>query len=84
MIYQGIDPNDPEAKNLKLTAWALEDLEVDGMRVNFKVLENERQIMMSIKGLRETEDQKVDLDYNPKFIGGLQDLLRWKENIEIP
>ena len=84
LIYQGIDPNDPEAKNLKLTAWALEDLEVDGMRVNFKVLENERQIMMSIKGLRETEDQKVDLDYNPKFIGGLQDLLRWKENIEIP
>ena len=84
LIYQGIEPNDPEAKNLKLTAWALEDLEVDGMRVNFKVLENERQIIMSIKGLRETKDQKVDLDYNPKFIGGLQDLLRWKENIEIP
>ena len=41
LIYQGIEPNDPEAKNLKLTAWALEDLEVDGMRVNFKVLENE-------------------------------------------
>ena len=37
---------------------------------------------MSIKGLRETKDQKVDLDYNPKFIGGLQDLLRWKENID--
>ena len=36
LIYQGIEPNDPEAKNLKLTAWALEDLEVDGMRGKFQ------------------------------------------------
>ena len=84
LIYGGIDPTDPQTKNLKLTAWALEDLEVDGMRVNFKVLENERQIIISINGVRETKDQKVDLDYKPKFLGGLQDLLEWKANLNIP
>ena len=84
LIYSGIDPTDPQAKNLKLTAWALEDLEVDGMRVNFKVLENERQVIISINGVRETKDQKVDLDYRPRFLGGLQDLLQWKENLNIP
>ena len=84
MIYSGIDPTDPQARNLKLTAWAMEDLEVDGMRVNFKVLENERQVIISINGVRETKDQKVDLDYRPRFLGGLQDLLQWKENLNIP
>ena len=84
LIYGGIDPTDPQAKNLKLTAWALEDLEVDGMRVNFKVLENERQVIISINGVRETKDQKVDLDYKPRFLGGLQDLLQWKANLNIP
>ena len=84
LIYGGIDPTDPQAKNLKLTAWAMEDLEVDGMRVNFKVLENERQVIISINGVRETKDQKVDLDYRPRFLGGLQDLLQWKENLNIP
>ena len=84
LIYGGIDSTDPQAKNLKLTAWALEDLEVDGMRVNFKVLENERQVIISINGVRETKDQKVDLDYRPRFLGGLQDLLQWKENLNIP
>ena len=67
LIYGGIDSTDPQAKNLKLTAWALEDLEVDGMRVNFKVLENERQVIISINGVRETKDQKVDLITDPVF-----------------
>ena len=84
MIYGGIDPNDPQNENLKLTAWALQDLAIDGMRINFKVLENERQIIMSINGVRETDDRKVDLDYKPRFIGGLQDLLNWKANMINP
>ena len=84
LIYGGGDPSDPQTKDLKLTAWALEDLAVDGMRINFKVLENERQIIMSINGVRETDGQKVDLDYKPRFIGGLQDLLKWKENTFSP
>jgi hypothetical protein len=84
LIYGGVDPTDPQSKNLKLTSWALEDLEVDGMGINFKVLENDRQIIMSINGSRETKEQRVDLDYNPRFLGGLQDLLEWKENMLFP
>ena len=84
LIYGGVDPTDPQSKNLKLTSWALEDLEVDGMGINFKVLENDRQIIMSINGSRETKEQRVDLDYNPRFLGGLQDLLKWKENMLFP
>ena len=84
LIYGGVDPTDPQSKNLKLTSWALEDLEVDGMGINFKVLENDRQIIMSINGSRETKDQRVDLDYNPRFLGGIQDLLKWKENLLFP
>ena len=80
LIYGGIQPEDPESKKLKLTAWALEDLKVDAMRVNFKVLDNERQVIVSISGVRETEDQKVELDYKPRFLGGLQDLLTLKKN----
>ena len=84
LIYGGVDPTDPQSKNLRLTSWALEDLEVDGLGINFKVLENERQIIMSINGSRETKEQRVDLDYNPRFLGGLQDLLKWKENLSYP
>ena len=80
LIYGGIQTEDPESKKLKLTAWALEDLKVDAMRVNFKVLDNERQVIVSISGVRETEDQKVELDYKPRFLGGLQDLLTLKKN----
>lgn len=80
LIYGGIQTEDPESKKLKLTAWALEDLKVDAMRVNFKVLDNERQVVVSISGVRETEDQKVELDYKPRFLGGLQDLLTLKKN----
>ena len=84
LIYGGVDSTDPKAKNLRLTSWALEDLEVNGMGINFKVLENERQIIMNINGVRETKDQRVDLDYKPRFLGGLQDLLKWRENLHIP
>ena len=84
LIYGGVESTDPQAKNLRLTSWALEDLEVNGMGINFKVLENERQIIMNINGARETKDQRVDLDYKPRFLGGLQDLLKWRENLNLP
>ena len=82
LIYGGIDSTDPQAKNLKLTAWALEDLEVDGMRVNFKVLENERQVIISINGVRETKDQRwTRLQTQVFWSAGLA---QWKENLNIP
>jgi hypothetical protein len=37
-------------------------------------------VIVSISGVRETEDQKVELDYKPRFLGGLQDLLTLKKN----
>ena len=33
---------------------------------------------MSINGVRETDEQRVDLDYKPRFKGGLKDLLSWQ------
>ena len=41
--------------------------------INFKALEQEREIVMSINGVRETDEQRVDLDYKPRFKGGLKD-----------
>ena len=72
--------DDPSSKNLRLTAWALTDLTVDAMMINFKALEQEREIVMSINGVRETDEQRVDLDYKPRFKGGLQDILSWRES----
>ena len=50
------------------------------MMINFKALEQEREIVMSINGVRETDEQRVDLDYKPRFKGGLRDLLSWRES----
>lgn len=80
LIHEGTDFDDPSSKNLRLTAWALSDLAVDAMMINFKALEQEREIVMSINGVRETDEQRVDLDYKPRFKGGLKDLLSWRES----
>lgn len=80
LIHEGTDFDDPSSKNLRLTAWALSDLAVDAMMINFKALEQEREIVMSINGVRETDEQRVDLDYKPRFKGGLRDLLSWRES----
>ena len=80
LIHEGVDFDDPSSKNLRLTAWALTDLTVDAMMINFKALEQEREIVMSINGVRETDEQRVDLDYKPRFKGGLQDILSWRES----
>ena len=42
------------------------------MMINFKALEQEREIVMSINGVRETDEQRVDLDYKPRFKGGFK------------
>ena len=44
LLTRGLEEGSEELERMKLTAWALEDLS-DSMRINFKVLENERQVL---------------------------------------
>ena len=74
----GLEEGSEEMEKMKLTAWALEDLHLNSASVNLKVFEDERQILISLDGIRETSERKVDLKYRPKIIGGLRELLKWQ------
>ena len=78
LLTSGLAEGSEEMERMKLTAWALEDLALDSMRVNFKVLEKERQILLSIGGVRETDRKKVELKYRPTIIGGLKEIMQWQ------
>ena len=78
LLTSGLAEGSEEMERMKLTAWALEDLALDSMRINFKVLEKERQILLSIGGVRETDRKKVELKYRPTIIGGLKEIMQWQ------
>ena len=78
LLTRGLEEGSEELERMKLTAWALEDLSLDSMRINFKVLENERQVLLSISGVRDTNRKKVELKYRPTIIGGLKEILQWQ------
>ena len=78
LLVDGLEEGSEEMEKMKLTAWALEDLHLNSASVNLKVFEDERQILISLDGIRETSERKVDLKYRPKIIGGLHQLLKWQ------
>ena len=78
LLTNGLEEGTDEFEKMELTAWALSDLTLNSMRVDFKVTEEERQIIISINGKRDTEKKKVDLRYRPKIIGGLKEILEWR------
>ena len=61
---------------------ALEDLEVNGMGINFKVLENERQIIMNMLARRQRISESILITSHDFW--RLHNLFKWRENLNLP
>ena len=75
ILSGGVAKGTREYEKMAMTEEALEDLKLDSMRIVFKVLEEERQVLISIKGERQTAKRKIVLDYRPNLIARLAELL---------
>ena len=75
ILSGGVAKGTREYEKMAMTEEALEDLKLDSMRIVFKVLEEERQVLISIKGERQTAKRKIVLDYRPNLIARLAEIL---------
>ena len=61
---------------MQMTEMALENLELDSLRLSFEVDGEERQILGSIRGKSTIKkNTEVSLDYRPKIIAGLSEIM---------
>jgi hypothetical protein len=65
-----------EYKRMRMTELALENLNLESLRLRFEVKGEDRQISGTIRG-KSLIDKKteVSLDYRPKIIAGLAEIL---------
>ena len=61
---------------MQMTEMALENLELDSLRLSFEVDGEKRQILGSIRGKSTIQkNTEVTLDYRPKIIAGLSEIM---------
>ena len=61
---------------MELFEKALADLNLDSLKVNFKLLEDgERVVEMNVVGASMVERKRISVEYRPRIIGGLKTLL---------
>ena len=54
---------------------ALPNLSMNSMRLDFKIVDGEREVQGLIQGNAEVEGKKIDLDYKPRVSGDLREIL---------
>jgi hypothetical protein len=75
-LTNGIKEGTEEFKRMQMTEMALENLELDSLRISFEVDGQERQILGSIRGKSIIKkNTEVSLDYRPKIIAGLSEIM---------
>jgi hypothetical protein len=75
-LTNGIKEGTEEFKRMQMTEMALENLELDSLRLSFEVDGQERQILGSIRGKSIIKkNTEVSLDYRPKIIAGLSEIM---------
>jgi hypothetical protein len=75
-LTNGINEESEEFKRMQMTEMALENLELDSLRLSFEVDGQERQILGSIRGKSIIKkNTEVSLDYRPKIIAGLSEIM---------
>jgi hypothetical protein len=75
-LTNGIQEGTEEFKRMQMTEMALENLELDSLRLSFEVDGLERQILGSIRGKSTIKkNTEVSLDYRPKIIAGLSEIM---------
>lgn len=81
-LTNGIQEGTEEFKRMQMTEMALENLELDSLRLTFEVDGLERQILGSIRGKSTIKkNTEVSLDYRPKIIAGLSEIM-YKLNLK--
>ncbi|MEK9772982.1 MAG: YdbH domain-containing protein [Opitutae bacterium] len=77
ILTDGLEPKSSEYKNMYLLERALQDLNLDGLNLIFKVTEDgERLLEMNVRGGAEVDGKGISVEYRPKIIGGLNALLQ--------
>ena len=75
-LTKGIEPGSEEYKRMKMTELALENLNLESLRIVFEVDGDKRQILGAIRGKSTIEkNTEVSLDYRPKIIAGLAEIM---------
>jgi hypothetical protein len=81
-LTNGIKEGSAEYKRMKMTELALEDLQLESLRISFEVDGDKRQILGAIRGKSTIQkNTEVSLDYRPKIIAGLAEIM-YKLNFE--
>jgi len=76
VLTDGLNPDQAEYANMELLEKALADLDLDSLKVNFKLLEDgERVVEMNVIGASMVERKRISVEYRPRIIGGLKTLL---------
>ena len=77
MLTEGLDHESSEYKNMYLLERALEDLNLYGLNIMFKLLDaGERVVEMNVRGESEVDGKNISVEYRPKIMGGLDALLQ--------
>ena len=77
MLTEGLDDESSEYKNMYLLERALEDLNLNGLNIMFKLLDaGERVVEMNVRGESEVDGKDISVEYRPKIMGGLDALLQ--------
>ncbi|MDG1139542.1 MAG: YdbH domain-containing protein [Opitutales bacterium] len=75
LLSNTLDESDLLYKQTVLAEAALQNLSMDAMRLDFKVVDGTREIRGLIQGTAEVEGKKIDLDYKPKITGDLKEII---------
>ena len=76
-LTEGLNPESSEYENMELLEKALTDLDLESLKINFKLMEDgERVVEMNVIGESLVEGKKITVDYRPRIIGGLDALLQ--------
>ena len=76
-LTDGLNPEGSEYKNMQLLEKALADLDLESLKINFKLMDDgERVVEMNIIGESVVDGKKITVDYRPRIIGGLDAVLQ--------
>jgi hypothetical protein len=76
-LTDGLNPEGSEYKNMELLEKALADLDLESLKINFKLMDDgERVVDMNVIGESMVDGKKISVDYRPRIIGGLDALLQ--------
>ena len=75
LLSNTLDESDLLYKQTVLAEAALQNLTMDAMRLDFKVVDGTREVRGLIQGTAEVEGKKIDLDYKPKITGDLKEII---------